>query len=274
MERIPTYDSASAKSAVSESLAELLRFRDLLVMLINLSVTVRYKRSLLGIGWTLLNPLLNMAVLTIAFSALFGDALPRYPVYVLVGLLMYDFFGQTTTFAMNQLTWGSALLARSYVPATVFPLSAVGTSLVNFVLALVPLSALMILTGSPFSWPLASLPLTLLLLACLSLGMGLILSVLALSFTDVVSIWSVLLHIWYFLTPIIYPEHIFPTGMRWLLKANPLYHLLICLREPIYLGKFPDPHHFLVAASWSLGVLVVGWWYFSHRRFEFALQAG
>ncbi|MFN3412751.1 MAG: ABC transporter permease, partial [Thermoanaerobaculum sp.] len=242
-------------------------------MLVNLSLTVRYKRSLLGIAWTLLNPLLHMLVLTVAFSTLFGDRLPRYPVYVLVGLMVFDFFRQTTTFAVNQLTWGSALLGRVYVPAAVFPLSAVGTSLVQFGITCIPLLLIMFLLKNPFAWSLLFVPLPVVLLAVLSLGFGLALAALALSFNDLVNMWDVLLRAWYFLTPIMYPESIIPPSGRWILEINPLHHLLICVRDPVYLGRLPEWHHVVIAAVWSLAVGLLGWWYFSCRRFEFALQA-
>ncbi len=267
------YDSATLRSPIVDSLVELGRFRDLIRMLVNLSITVRYKRSLLGVGWTLFNPLLHMAVLTVAFATLFGDRIPRYPVYVLTGLMVFDFFRQTTTFAVNQLTWGTGLLGRIYLPAAVFPLSAVGTSVVHFALTLVPLLAIMALLKNPFSWALIFVPLPVLLLSLLSLGFGLILAALAISFNDLVNMWDVLLHAWYFLTPIMYPEAIIPAQARWFLAVNPLHHLLVCLRDPIYLGKLPDLHHVLVATLWSVGVALLGWWFFSLRRFEFALQA-
>lgn len=267
------YDSAALRHPVLDSLVELGRFRDLIRMLVTLSLTIRYKRSLLGVGWTLVNPLLHMLVLTVAFSTLFGDRLPRYPVYVLTGLMVFEFFGQTTTFAVNQLTWGTGLLGRVYLPAAVFPLSAVGTSLVHFGLTLLPLTAIMFFSKNPFSWALLFLPVPVALLSLISLGFGLILAALAISFNDLVNMWGVLLRAWYFLTPIMYPESIIPHSGRWFLAANPLHHILICVRDPIYLGKLPEVSHVLVASIWSLSIALLGWWFFSLRRFEFALQA-
>lgn len=267
------YDSQKQRHPALDAWVELQHFKDLVRLLVGLSLTVRYKRSLLGVTWALLNPLLHMLVLTVAFSTLFVDRLPRYPVYVMVGLMVFDFFRQTTTFAVNQLTWGTGLLGRVYLPAAVFPLSAVGTSVVHFGLTLLPLMAIMILLKNPFSWALLFLPVPLVLLSLLSLGFGLLLAALAISFNDLVNMWDVLLRAWYFLTPIMYPEAIIPVKVRWLLAANPLHHLLVCLRDPIYLGNFPDLHHVLVATIWSVSVALVGWWFFSLRRFEFALQA-
>lgn len=267
------YDSALLRHPFTDALLELRRFPDLIRMLIHLSLTIRYKRSFLGVAWTLFNPLLHMVVLTLAFSTLFGDRLPRYPVYVLSGLMVFDFFRQTTTFAVNQLTWGTSLLGRVYLPAAVFPLSAVGTSLVHFALTFVPLIAIMLILKNPISWSLVFLPVPVLLLAMISLGFGLILAALAISFNDLVNVWDVLLRAWYFLTPIMYPENIIPEKGRWLLTANPLHHLLICVRDPVYLGQLPDLHHLIVATVWSVAAAILGWWLFSYRRYDFALQA-
>ncbi len=117
MDATPTYDSAVRRSPFLREIVELVRFRDLLGLLIGRTNKTRYRRSALGVTWTLLNPLLNMAVLTFAFSHLFRFDLPRYPVYVLTGLIAWNFFSQTTTHAMNTLIWGGSLLARIYLPA-------------------------------------------------------------------------------------------------------------------------------------------------------------
>src|SRR5262249_10619686 len=137
--------------AMVEELLELWRYRDLVVQLVRRDVVARYKRSLLGIAWTMLNPLGTMIVLTMVFSHVFG-ASPAYAAYVLSGLLAWNFFAQTTLAAMRQLVWGATLLHRIYVPRTVFAVTAVGTGLVNLVLCLVPLSIVVVVTGLR-PWP-------------------------------------------------------------------------------------------------------------------------
>jgi len=114
-------------------------------------------------------------------------------------------------------------------------------------------------------------PLSLVALAMFSLGVGLFLAALAINFHDVVNMWGVILRAWYFLTPVMYPEEIFPKTARWVLELNPLYHILLCFREPVLAGRFPSLEHLAAAFAWALAVLTLGWWYFSRRRFEFAL---
>lgn len=265
------YDSRDLRFGGVYAARELGSFGHLLGMLVKLSLTLRYRRSFLGILWTLLNPLLNMLVLTVAFSTLFSAHVPRYPPYVLIGLMVWDFFGQTTTFAANQLVWGSPLLNRVWLPAAVFPISAAITGVINFLLTLLPLVGVLLLSKVPIFWTSLFLPVPLFFLALLSLGVSLFLASLALHFYDLVNMWNVLLRAWYFLTPIMYPETIFPEKGRWLLFANPLYHLLRCFREPLLNGRLPATEHIAVAGLVSLLVFLAGWTYFSRRRFDFAL---
>src|SRR5689334_958733 len=144
------YDSAARRSPMVEELLALLRYKDLLRLLIINTIKTRYKRSAFGVVWTLLNPLLNMAVMTIAFSALFRGSLIHYPVYILSGLICWNFFNQTTTYAMSTLVWGGNLIKRIYVPRTIFAVASIGTGLVNLGLSLIPLILIMLFLGHPF----------------------------------------------------------------------------------------------------------------------------
>jgi ABC-2 type transport system permease protein len=144
------YDSAEPRSAAFSELSALLRYRDLLALMTANLVKTRYKRSALGVVWTLLQPLLHMAVLTFAFSTLFRSSLDDYPVYLLCGLVAWNFFSQTTVFAMHSLVWGGSLLKRIYIPRTIFATAAIGQGLINLLLSLLPLVIIMLLLGHPF----------------------------------------------------------------------------------------------------------------------------
>lgn len=271
--KLPVYDSDVSRGAMRDAIDETLRYRDLLRLLVTTNIKTRYKRSFLGVAWTLLNPLLMMTVMTIAFSALFRYSVPHYPVYVLSGLLFWTFFQQSTTQSMTSLVWGSSLLNKVYLPASVFPLSAIGTGLVNLVLSLAPLLLIMIALKQPFTWALLFVPCSVLLLALFSLGLGLLVSSLAVFFADVVDMYGVVLRIWFYLTPVMYPEKILPERFIWLAKLNPMYHLVRCWRDPIYLGQLPPLHSVTVCATWALGIVLAGWWVFSRQSHHFALRA-
>jgi ABC-2 type transport system permease protein len=271
---LPVYDSASTRGGpMREGFDELFRYKDLLRLLVATNIKTRYKRSVLGVAWTLLSPLLTMIVLTIAFSAIFRFSVPNYPVYVLAGLVFYGFFQESTTQSMNSLVWGSALLKKVYIPASVFPISAVGTALVNLSLSLLPLLLIMLVLGQPLTWTLLLVPAAMVMAAVFSLGIGLILSSVAVVFSDVVEMWGVIVRALFYLTPVMYPEEIVPERWLWLIKINPLYHMMLCWREPIYRGALPPMDSVVKAVVWSVGTLVVGWWVFSRRSHQFALRA-
>src|SRR5713101_5117542 len=125
------YDSSRLPRPFLRELYDLVRYRDLVVQLVSRDIRTRYKRSVLGVGWTLLNPLLMMAVLTLVFSQIFRANIQHYAVYLLSAQLIWIFFAQSTTQAMNSLTWGGALVTKIYLPRSVFAISQVGLGLVN-----------------------------------------------------------------------------------------------------------------------------------------------
>ena len=249
-----------------------MRYRDLLRVLVSKIIKTRYKRSALGIAWTLLNPLLNMAVMTVAFSAVFQQAVENYPVYVLSGLLFWNFFTQTTMYGMSSLVWGGGLLKRVYVPRTIFAVSAVAHGIVNLLLSIGVLAVIMLLLGNTFHATWWFLPVPVVLLALFALGVGLFVSTLAVFFVDVVDIFQVVLQAWFFLTPIIYPPGIFPAKYAWVLRLNPMHHLLETFRAPVLRGTLPDATSLLVASASSLGIAALGWWFFTRKADEFAYR--
>ncbi len=266
------YDSAQRPPAMIEELSEIWRYRDLLVQLVARNIKIRYKRSVLGIGWTMLNPLLIMLILTFVFSTVFRISLEHYAVYVLSALTLWNFFAQATTDAMSELVWGGSLLHHIYLPRTVFALSAIGTGLVNLVFALGPLAVIMLVTGVAFQPALIFLPIPILLTAMFTLGVGLIFSVLAARFADIAHIYQIVLTAWMYLTPIIYPKEIIPEPYRWAFNLNPMYYLLESFRTPIYSGSLPSASHLLAAVLVSTAVLLIGWGFFAYKSDEFAYR--
>ncbi len=266
------YDSARRSSPIIEELVEAFRYKDLVKQLVRRDIRSRYKRSILGVAWTMLNPLGMMVVLTLVFSSLFSTA-RAYPVYLLSGLVAWNFLAQTTTSAMQQLIWGSALLHRIYLPRTIFALSSVGTGVVNLVLSLVPLVAVMIVMGVQFRLAVLAVPLAIILLALFALGTGLLLSTFAVYFPDVIEMYQVLLLAWLYLTPIIYPEVIVPEAYRlWVFRLNPMYYLVKLFRLPLYEGRWPTLDVLGIGAALAIGTTMLGWIIFSRKADEFAYR--
>lgn len=268
----PIYDSARLNNpAVSEAI-ELNRYRGLLWQLVLRNVKTRYKRSVLGILWTMLSPLLMMLVLSFAFSNVFRVQQPHYAAYALAGLSLWNFFAQTTTGAMSELIWGGSLINKIYLPRSIFAAVALGTSLVNLLLTLIPLFVVMIITGVPLRPALLVLPLPILLTAMFALGVALVLSRVAAYFADVLEMYQILLTAWMYLTPIIYPKDIIPQHLRWLFNLNPMYHLIEIFRAPMLAGWLAGPKTVLASVVAAVVALAFGWWYFSRKADELAYR--
>ena len=266
------YDSMRRPVPPLEELIELVRYRYLLVELVSRNIKARYKRSMLGVGWTMLNPLLMMTVMSLVFTDLFKATLTHYPVYLLAGLTLWTFFSQTTSTAMSELVWGGALLRRIYMPRSIFAVSALGTGIVNLALALVPLVGIALVTGAVVTPALLFLPIPIVLTSMFALGIGLLISTLAVYFADVIEMYQVVLLAGMYLTPVMYPLDIIPESNRWLFNFNPMHHLLYIFRVPVYEGRVPELASVAAAAAFAVPILIAGWWFFAKRADEFAYR--
>jgi ABC-type polysaccharide/polyol phosphate export permease len=264
------YDSAQRGKAALEEFLALYRYRELIRQLIARSVKTRYKRSALGVAWTMVNPLLTMGVLTLVFSGLFKFSAKNYSLYILSGLLLWNFFAQSTTAAMGDLIWSGGLIGRVYFPKSVFPVSAVGTGLLNFTLALVPYFIIAILLGAKISLSVLYLPIPMLIATCFTLGVAMALSSLVVFFADVLPMYEILLTAWLYLTPVIYPMELLPQSIQGILRFNPLLPILECFRAPLYEARPPDFSILISALAIALAVLMIGWWLFTRRSREYA----
>ena len=268
------YDSSKHGYYALDELRSAFNYRDLIIQLTRRDITTRYRRSVLGIAWTMLNPLGMMLVLTIAFSTIFRFKTQySYSAYVLTNLMAWNFFAQASTAAMVNLVWGGGILHRIYIPRTSFALAAIGTGLVNLVLSIVPLLVVMLVTHVPLSWAIFFLPVPMLLLACFSLGVGLLISTVAAYFPDVSEMYQIAITAWMYLTPVIYPEEALPEVYRWwIVNLNPMYHLVRVYRIPIYNGRLPTLAELWPGALIAILVLVIGWVVFSRKSDEFAYR--
>lgn len=266
------YDSSQRPHPVLEELQAIAAYRELIYQFVSRSIKTRYKRSILGVVWTMLNPLFTMLILTMVFSAIFRFQLERYNIYVLAGLVAWGFFSTSTSAAMSEMMWSGNLLNRIYVPKSVFAVSAVGTGLVNLVLSLVPLLGIALVEGVPITWSLLTLPIAVLLLAIFSLGIGLMVSTAAVYFADMLPVYEVLLTIWMYATPIIYPLDIIPPETRWAFKLNPLFYLVEAFRMPIFEGKMAGLNIWIPGTIISFACLLIGGYIFTSRSNEYAYR--
>jgi len=240
-------------------LKRLFRFRALVWYLAQRDLKVRYRRSSIGFLWSMLQPLLMMSVFLAIFGAAFRADLPGYPVYALSGVLLWNFFQQSVVSSMHTLRGNASILQKMPLPREVFPIAIVVSGLVNLALALVPLMGILVATRHPIRPSILFLPVAAAIAAAFTLGLGLLLSPLAIFFTDVVEIVGVLLTVLLYLTPIFYPEAIVPARFRWILRWNPVRPILDAFRQPIWAGALPPASSLAAAAAVALLVLAAGW---------------
>lgn len=269
----PVYDSSKQVSPALDELREILKYRNLVIQMVRRDIVTRYKRSFLGIAWTMLNPLGTSIILVLVFSNVFGVSTPGYPIYILSGFIAWNFFSQTTNASMVNLIWGGDLLRRIYIPRTIFAVSAVGTGLVNLALALIPLLGIVIVSRIPITPALLFLPISIICLALFSLGVGLFLSSLAIYFTDVAEMYQIVLMAWFYMSPIIYTDELLPEELLNLIKIiNPMYHLINLFRTPILLGQIPEFSEILISSAWASVSILIGWVVFTRRADEISYR--
>jgi ABC-type polysaccharide/polyol phosphate export permease len=272
IESTQVYDSSQLGVPIITEIKEAFRFRNFIMQLARRDILTRYKRSFLGIAWTMLNPLGMMLVLSLAFSQMNKD-IKGYPAYVLTGLLSWTFFAQTTTASMINLVWGGGLLNKVYIPKSSFAIAAIITGMVNASLTLIPLLIVMVVTGVPLHASILLFPVALLLLASFSLGLGLLLSTFAVYFPDVAEMYQIVLQAWFFLTPIVLNEKQYPAAYSyWIFHLNPLFYLIRIFRVLIYEGRLPYVGEITTAVFVALVVLIVGFFVFTKKSGEFGYR--
>ncbi len=258
-------NAADEKLSAIKEIRELAQHRNLLWNLVRRDLTVRYKRSVIGFFWTMLNPLLLMIILTVVFSTLFRfEGIENYPTYFLSSYLVFGFFSQTTNQSMASLAWNGALMKRVRVPKSIFAVSTTLSGLVNLALAYIPLFIIMIATGAPICATVLYLPIAFLLIGMFTLGVSLLLSAVAVYFEDVQHMYQVATVGLMYMTPIIYPIGIVPIKWLWVIRANPLTHLFKLARDPVYGCTLPGQHVIVASMAAAIIALVVGWVVF-HR---------
>ena len=270
---LPIYDSNKRGFKPWVELKEAFRYRNAIVHLVRRDIVSRYKRSFLGILWTMLHPLGHMLVVAIVFSQIF-DTGPKHAAYLLSGMIAWTFFSQASHAVLHGFRWGTSLHKKIYVPHSVFGFSAIGTGLVNLALSILPLIVVMLIVKVPIRWTILYLPIPMLLLACFSLGIGLLLGTIGISFPDVSDMYQIVLVAWMYLTPIIYPEDRLSEVVRTAIAPyNPMYPLVKLFRLPTYYGSIPTWQEFLPAAAVALVTLALGWWIFSQKANKIDYQA-
>ena len=269
---VPVYDSSAVRIPMLHDLAELARYRFLLQNLISRDLKVRYKRSVLGFVWAMVNPLLTMIVLLVVFEKLFRFDVERYPIYILSGLLLWNLYARGTSVAMRSVLNSSGIRNKIYVPASVFVAAAIGGALVNLIFAVIPLLILALLTGVQPDITWLYLPFPIVQTTLFAFGLGLIVAALAVFFADMIDIYEVSLNAYFYLTPIIYPILILPATLLKLEQLNPMFYFIEGFRSPLLQGSLPEPSQVIIGSLLALGIAVLGWSIFTRLSHQFAYR--
>lgn len=247
-------------------------YRDLLAQLVSKDLKLKYRRSVLGYLWSILNPLLIMLVMVLVFSSYFRFDVANYPVYLIIGQTIYNYVNNATTHAIYSITDNGALLKKVYVPKYIFPLSKVTSDMMDFIFSLGAMVLVMVVTRTPFSMYLILLPYVAIQVYVFTLGMGMFLAQAAVFFRDVRYIYNVFLTAWLYATPIFYPISILPGKIRWVVThLNPLYYYIEQFRCIVLERMLPSPVLVFRGCVISVIFLVVGLFFFRKNQDKFIL---
>ncbi|MBQ2961728.1 ABC transporter permease [Methanobrevibacter sp.] len=231
----------------------------LLEEIIKKNFAVKYKGSVLGILWSVLKPLLIMILLTIIFSNLFGSSIENYPVYLLSGKCIFDFFNASTNVSMRSLKGNINILKRTAAPKFVFTLGAVISEFINFIITLIILVGVMIVTKAPFHFLtsiIAIIPIISLIF--MITGIGLILAVLCVYFSDIQHLWGVITYMLMYASAIFYPMDIIPEPFHQYMILNPVFWVIDQFRHLVLWGTMPDIMNMINLVLLSAIILVLG----------------
>lgn len=254
-------------------LKNMYKYRGLFVELVIKDIKLKYRNSVLGVLWSMLNPLLMMTVLSIIFMSLFKNNIENFPVYVLIGRILYQFFSEATNYAMDSINVNAQLIRKVYVPKYFFPISRVASSFLTIIVGFVPMFVVMLITGVPLKFVNLMAIFPLLYLLVISIGIGLLLSAVCVFFRDVKHFYSVVLMVVMYMTPIFYPASIIPESYMKIVLLNPLYPVVDIFRDNVLYGSTGSVEMHLMALIYALSYSVIGLlvFYKSQDRFIYHL---
>ena len=245
---------------------EMWKFKGILFNFAISDLKIRYKNSILGIFWSLIEPLLMLGVLFFVFSTMFKFEIENFPIYLLLGIICYNFFKNGTTFALNSLTNRSSLMTQIYFPRSIPGISSGVTAAIMLILELVVLGIFMIVLEFTPPITILILPLILALEFLLILGIALPLSVLNVKFKDTEFIWMVVVHAGFFLTPIFYQFDMLPDNIQSILQFSPVVQIVTMAHHVVLYGVLPSINSILYAVGSTSVIMIIG--YLIFRKYQ------
>jgi len=249
-----------------------LDYKDLLIQLVSRDLKLKYRRSVLGYLWSVLSPLMIMAVQVVVFSQMFKRNIPHFPVYLLSGQVLFNFMNQSTHQAIRSILDSATLIKKVYLPKYIFTMSKITSGLIDLVFSMGALAVVIIVTGVGFSWHFLLFPLVLVQLYVFCLGLGLFLAQANVFFRDVQYIYTVVTTAWLYLTPIFYDIEFLPEILQKLVRwVNPMFFYVSQFRSMVLYHTMPEWSMVLAGCAASALVLALGGWSFARRQDDFIL---
>ena len=249
-----------------------LAYKNLLKELVRRDVKTKYRRSVLGMLWSVLNPLGMMIIMSIVFSHVFRSNIENFPVYLMCGQVIFNFYNEASTVAMSSVLGNASLIKKVYVPKYLFPVSKVCSCFVNLVTSFIALVIVIVATGTKLSWTALLVFIPVIYVFVFSLGMGLMLSALVVTFRDLQHLYGILITAWMYMTPIFYPVDMLPEWVADLVRLNPLANFIEMFRDVILYNVVPSgilQAKCIVSCVVALGL---GFWIFYKQQDTFILK--
>ncbi len=221
-----------------------IKYKFLIKQLVQRDFKTKYKRSVLGVIWSFLNPLSMMIVQYIVFSTIFKSDIENFPVYLLSGTIFFNFFTEAVGQGLNSIVGNASLITKVYVPNYFFLITKVLSTSINLLISIVPLLAVMLITKEPLTKALFLFPFIIIVLLIFTIGVTLMLSAAMVFFRDTLFLWGILSMVWMYITPLFYPENIIAENFQIILKVNPMYHIIKFVRCIVMNGVSPQPEEF------------------------------
>lgn len=248
------------------------KYNNLLYELVKKNIKLKYRRSYLGILWTLIEPLLTMIVLTIVFGTFFNRGTKQFPVYILTGRLLFAFFQSATKAGLKSVSGNSSMIKKVYVPKYIYVISSVMSDFLIFLISLIVLIGVAIVLKVEPSIYLLEAIIPLLILFVMSLGTSLILATLSVFFRDVEYIWGVVCMLIMYASAIFYPvERIIKSGKGWVFNLNPVYMCIANFRNSVLYGIPMNMHYCVISAAIAFALLLIGVVLFYKKQDDFIL---
>lgn len=247
------------------------RYRYLLSNMVQRDITVKYRRSVLGLLWSFLRPVLMMLIMTAVFMGIFNQTIDYFPVYLLSAQVIFNFFGDATSNAMGSILGGSALIKKIYIPKYLFPLEKVVFEFINALFSLLALFIVIFVVGSPITPWMLLIPVALLMVFFFNLGLGLILSCGVVFFRDIQHLYGVVVLALNYLTPIFYPVSLLSDTMQEMIKINPLYWYVAFFRQIVLYGEAPTGQMWGLCIIWAAAMMLIGLFTMKRTQDKFIL---